>query len=373
MSFDSFIQQDAPLVHAADVAVTEVVRVKPGERVLIITNPEPDVSAISMALYDAVRRAGGRPVVVYQDRKTQLDFAEDSVIGALEAGPDAVFSISAEKMGKDEKGIRDPYGERIKYDHIFHHHLYGEKTVRGFWSPTVTRDMFVRTVPIDYARLARESALVKRVLDRAVSVRVVNGNGTDLTIGLAGREAKVDDGDFSRPGTGGNLPAGETFISPVVGTSEGTIAFDGSISSHEGVIVISEPIRVKVEAGFVTEVKGGAEAETLARSLQLAAENARRFEREGKLAAGKGELYAKNAYNIGELGIGLNPQARITGNMLEDEKAAKTCHIAIGHNYDDDAPALIHLDGLITGPTITAVMEDGSRVTVLENGELALG
>jgi len=77
--------------------------------------------------------------------------------------------------------------------------------------------------------------------------------------------------------------------------------------------------------------------------------------RTGKLPRGSGEIYAKNARNIGELGIGLNPRATISGNMLEDEKAFSTCHFAVGHNYDEDAPALIHLDGLVKNPTITAL------------------
>jgi leucyl aminopeptidase (aminopeptidase T) len=58
--------------------------------------------------------------------------------------------------------------------------------------------------------------------------------------------------------------------------------------------------------------------------------------------------------------------------MLEDEKAFRTCHFAIGHNYDSDAPALIHLDGLVREPTIAAYMEDGSRVMVEEAGNLAV-
>ena len=53
------------------------------------------------------------------------------------------------------------------------------------------------------------------------------------------------------------------------------------------------------------------------------------------------------------LGIGLNPRARVTGNMLEDEKILGTCHFAIGSNYDDDAEAFIHLDCLVNKPTIT--------------------
>ena len=63
----------------------------------------------------------------------------------------------------------------------------------------------------------------------------------------------------------------------------------------------------------------------------------------------------KNARNIGELGIGLNPAASINGNMLEDEKAFHTCHFAIGQNYDNDAPSLIHLDGVVRNPTIELI------------------
>jgi len=94
------------------------------------------------------------------------------------------------------------------------------------------------------------------------------------------------------------------------------------------------------------------------------------MEKNGKLPAGQGAVYSRNARNIGELGIGLNPAANITGNMLEDEKAFRTCHFAIGMNFDSDAPALIHFDGVVRNPTIVITYNDGSQFTVLENGEL---
>ncbi len=170
------------------------------------------------------------------------------------------------------------------------------------------------------------------------------------------------------PGDGGNLPAGETFISPVVGKTEGLIVFDGSISTNSGDLIIRNPIKVNVEAGFVTEISGGSEADILKDTIKKAEENAAVFEKEGRLTAGEGEKYAKNARNIGELGIGLNPEAVISGDMLEDEKAFKTCHFAIGSNYDEDAPSLIHLDGVVKDPTIILVFEDGSEKTAVENG-----
>lgn len=57
--------------------------------------------------------------------------------------------------------------------------------------------------------------------------------------------------------------------------------------------------------------------------------------------------------------------------MLEDEKAFRTCHVAIGANYDDDAPALTHLDGLMKEPTIVAVGRTGRTKTLLQDGSLA--
>ena len=94
------------------------------------------------------------------------------------------------------------------------------------------------------------------------------------------------------------------------------------------------------------------------------------LEKEGKLPQGQAAIYKKNARNIGELGIGLNPAAQITGNMLEDEKAFHTCHFAIGENYDNDAPSLIHLDGVVREPTITLTYGDGSTRTILQDGAL---
>jgi leucyl aminopeptidase (aminopeptidase T) len=360
------------LREAARIAVEVSLRVRPDEQVLIIANPEADSAAIAGAIYDAILDAGGRPVLIFQPVKTQLDFAEPAVLAAFGAKPEVVISLSAEKLGKDPKGIAAPYEyQGFKYDHIFHLQMHGEKTCRGFWSPSATVDSFIRTVPINYDELKRRCAAIAAVLDRAVSVHVRAPGGTDIVIGLCGRRAKSDDGDFSRSGSGGNLPAGETFVSPENGTASGRISFDGSISVNKGDIIIREPIDCTVEKGFITDIHGGMEAERLRAAIEEGEANAREFEKTGRLPAGAGEIYARNARGIGELGIGLNPRARISGSMLEDEKAFRTCHFAVGSNYDEDAPSLIHLDGLVKNPTITVTYNDGTEEVIETDGELA--
>ncbi|MDR1307747.1 MAG: aminopeptidase [Treponema sp.] len=358
---------------AARIAIDDVLKVHQDEQVLIITNLRQDVETISRALYNAALDRGAAPALVFQPVKTQFDFAEPAVIAAFQAKPQVVISVSAEKLGKDRRGIAAPYRyEGTEYDHIFHLQLYGEKSCRSFWSPGTTLESFGRTVPIDYAELGRRCAAVNAVLSAAESVHVAAPGGTDLTLGLKGREAKADDGDFSLPGRGGNLPAGESFISPENGTAEGAIVFDGSISLHRGDIIIREPIRCRVKDGYVTDISGGGEAGALLETVTLAEKDAVDYEKAGRLPEGQGEVYRRNARNIGELGIGLNPRARITGGMLEDEKAFETCHFAVGHNYDSDAPSLIHLDGLVKEPTITAYMANGSVLVIERKGKLAV-
>lgn len=355
------------------MAARNVMGIKRDEKVLIITNPETEVSEISQALYWAALEAGGRPVLVYQEKKNQMSFAEESVVGAIGSRPEVLISLSADKLGKDRPAMNNPYEyEGRKIDNTFHY-LMASKQTRSFWSPTVTRDMFIRTVPVDYARMKKECLWVKEILDSAESVRVTAPSGTDIRFSVLGRRGKTDDGDFSAPGAGGNLPAGETFISPVVGTAEGVIVYDGSIDVHDGTIVIDDPIQVVYRNGFITEISGGPEARRLQETIDLAEENALEFEKDGRLPAGAGASYAKHARSLGELGIGLNPAARITGNMLEDEKVYETCHFAIGSNYDDDGESLIHLDGLVKSPDITAFGPGGREIPIARKGKLLTG
>lgn len=356
----------------AQTVVEDVCRVKKGESLLIVANPE--TTGIAQELFTAALDAGAKPVLMFQQKKPSMEAAEPAVIGALKSEPDVFFSISQIKLGKDKEAIAHPYvaedGE--KYDHIFDYLLHGKKTMRSVWTPGLTQDMFNRTVNIDYKLLAERCTTLCKKYEHAVSVHVTSPNGTDVVVPVKGRKGLSDNGDFSTPGSGGNIPAGEVFISPVVGGTSGTIVFDGSMTFSDGDAIMKTPINVKIADGFVTDITGGEEAKRLLKDVTAAEKEALVMEKNGKLPAGQGAVYSKNARNIGELGIGLNPAANITGNMLEDEKAFRTCHFAIGMNYDGDAPALIHFDGVVRNPTITIKYEDGTECTILEKGDLTI-
>lgn len=402
---------------SAQTMIESVCKVKKGENVLIIANPETNV--IAQELFSASVDVGANPSLIFQQKKTLLDSAEKPVIGAMKSEPDVIFSVSAGKLGKDSAGIAEPYRteDGRSFDNIFDYLLDGKKCTRAVWTPGITTDMYDRTVNIDYKLLGERCKKMCARFENAVSLHVTSSNGTDIKVPVKGRKPLVDNGDFSQPGSGGNIPSGEVFISPVVGSGtgakaniaeivagavekvsgtivgkgddqncggneksmaqetsgcEGLIVFDGSIAVGSGTLLIKEPVRAKVEAGFVTEITGGEEASRLLKDIQAAEKEALALENSGKLPKGMGAVYSRNARNIGELGIGLNPEANITGVMLEDEKAFRTCHFAIGQNYDGDAPALIHFDGLVRNPTIVVTYEDGSEFTLLDKGDLKI-
>lgn len=362
----------------ADNVVQNVCKIKKDERVLIISNPSE--SQIAQSLYSACNEAGAKVSLIYQNAKTSFDNAEEEVLAAIGTNPDVCFSISEIKLGKDPKATANPYKteDGQEYSHIFDYLLEGKKSMRGVWTPGITEDMFARTVNIDYGQLSERCEKLEKIFEGASTVKVTAPGGTDIVIPVMGRKLLNDDGDFSKPGTGGNIPAGEVFISPVVGPQadgtvvSGKIVYDGSMTFSDGDSILETPITCTVVDGLVTDIEGKKEAKRLLSTITEAENRALDYEKSGKLPSGMGAVYARNARNIGELGIGLNPAATITGNMLEDEKAFTTCHFAIGENYDNDAPSLIHLDGVVRNPTIVVNYPEKESFTVLKDGILQI-
>jgi len=298
--------------------------------------------------------------MVVQGEKSQFDLAERLVNEAIRASPDVCVMLTANKLGKDPYGMNIGYVGRDgkKYNSVFNLLFFGDRRIRTFFSPGITQEIFMRAVPVDYAKMRAVAARLKQVLDEGSEVKVTSPGGTDATVDITGRKAHADDGNFTMPGLGGNLPAGEVFISPVVKGVSGTIVIDGTISLSPGSVIPKKPIRLEMKDGYVSKITGGDDAKKLIEVI-----------RKGESMAREKGLKDQelNARHIGELGIGINPKAKMTGTLLEDEKLGKTVHFAIGSNFDQDAEAMIHLDGLVMKPDMWV---DGKQL--MKKGELLL-
>ncbi len=205
--------------------------------------------------------------------------------------------------------------------------------------PLVTEEMLLRTLAIDYTKVKETCDKYAEILNNGSEVRITSPADTDLTFSIENREGQSDGGIFHERAIFGNLPAGEAFIAPVEGTANGKLVIDGSMA---GVGLVDEPIIIKVEDGLAVNISGGESAKKLEKIV---------------------DKYGQKARNIAELGIGLNPAAKLTGFILEDEKILGSCHIALGDNSTFGGKVSVdsHLDGVILNPTL---MVDGKEIEI---------
>jgi aminopeptidase len=150
-----------------------------------------------------------------------------------------------------------------------------------------------------------EGKRMQRLADRfsaASELRIV-GPRTDLTVGLAGRDAIVDDGKK-------NLPGGEFFFCPLEDSAEGEIAFAEFPTERDGTIV--EGIRLVFRGGAVVDASA----------------------RRGEEALIDGLDTDSGSRRLGEVGIGCNEGiTKHLNNTLFDEKMGGTIHLALGASY----------------------------------------
>jgi aminopeptidase len=335
---------DQKLLAIARTVLERAIALKQGERVLIVGNPEETSRLICDAYFQATVEMGGKPLLACQTTRAITDFSDPAVLAALATEPEVVFSISTEKIGKDPYGLHIGHVGRDgkKYDHIINK-LEADKRIRVGSSPGIKMDTFLRAMDVDYDAIRARARALKGLVQGRSEMRIVTPSGTDITVGLRGREVFVDDGDLRAPGTHGNLPCGEIFFSPELGTARGKIVFDGVIAMGNDCLIPSEPVEMEVEAGYVVKVLPSTHSADVVAALRQGEERARDM--------GKPE-YARNTWGVGEVGLGLNPAATMVPDMLEAEKVGGTCHIAIGSNYDHDLPAITHYDMLMTSPRI---------------------
>lgn len=215
--------------------------------------------------------------------------------------------------------------------------------VRVATLPMVSEDIFVRTLPIDYAELKRVSESVAARLTAAMSARVTSPAGTDIVVSLEGRVGRSDDGELQTSGAFGNLPAGEGYIAPIEKAGNGTIVIDGSLAGYSR---LEEPVRISVRDGRAVEASGDA-GRWLIETLTAGGEHGR---------------------SLAELGIGTNPAAGLSGNVLEDEKAIGTAHFAFGANrgLGGANAATVHIDGVMLRVSVEvdgeALLKDGRLI-----------
>jgi len=308
------------------------------EDIMIITDFGREASRLSSVLGAgyllAARSLGLEPTITAQKQKRKGDRAESRVQAMLgESGFENIIIMVSDFLGSSPR-IGNSFR---KFVHARRHKFISCTGLSSL--ETSSLQSVLDAIDIDYHSLRKKAHFLKEALDRGSELQVTTPAGTDLWLKIKGKEACPNDGHYAFPGKGGNIPAGEVYIPPRKKKAEGRIVVDGSSRSLRGTSIAREPIKITVNGGEVTEIKGGEEARLLEKSIEWAHENSK---------------YPWGIRRLSEFGIGINPKARIIGATIVDEKTPNTAHVAVGSNhwFGGTVYAKIHLDQIFKNPEI---------------------
>lgn len=282
----------------------------------------------------------GERLVVVTDTLTQ-DIGEAFFEGGVQAGANAVMVVIT-PTGRSGAEPPDAAAAamlhsdvlvcptKFSLSHTQARHRATQAGARVATMPGIHAGMFFDgPITADVSAVERRTLELQRLLTQASNVRVLSEAGkSELRFSIRGRSGHASTGRCLEPGAWGNLPSGEAYLAPAEGTAEGELVVNASVA---GIGLLQQPLRLRISDGQLVEADG----ETGARLLAILGD-------------------ARAARNVAEFGIGTNEKARITGVVLEDEKALGTIHIAFGDNstFGGTVRAGVHIDVVVQGPDV---------------------
>lgn len=327
----------------AEQAVRNCVRLKPGEKTVLITDRKTRHIADAILRWCEEISSGNTTLFVMEDFGERPEDGSDplpfpEVIGQALLEADVSFYCAGGKKG-ELQSFRIPMIEYVeKNARLRHAHM-----------PGIDDELMCTGMSVDYAQVQEMSRKVLDIVKDARAIEVTTPAGTEFTVHLnPNYKWKVSDGLIG-PEDWSNLPDGEIFTCADA-IPQGMIVVDGILGdyfSEKYGLLEETPVSLVIEDSRVKEVRCANE--------ELVAELKEYMKQD------------ENANRIGEFAIGTNiGLERLVGNLLQDEKFPGV-HVAIGHGYPEktgsDWKSEAHMDAVLRKTTIKVegrtIMEEG--------------
>jgi leucyl aminopeptidase (aminopeptidase T) len=294
---------------AADILVRELFKLRTGETIVITADTESDARVVE-ATARAAFSAGAKPMVIWLASPLGVGKAadpmlpQDALVGALK-GTDAWVEFN---------------NKWLLYSTTYDIVMEENKRLRYLCLVGMNADMMVRCIGrIDYPTLAEFITIL-----------------SDMTV--KAKELPLR-GFPDKPGS--HMMAGQIGWRIVRESVNGRIVFDGSLVPPIG--LLKEPVILHVEDGRIVEIEGGGEAKAYETWLK--------------------SFGHPNMLRVAHICYGFNPGAKLTGDIVEDERVWGCTEWGVGNHPGMLAPS--HSDGICLN---SSVWMDG--VQVLDEGKL---
>ena len=299
--------------HGADIIIRDWVRLRAGERILIVSSQK---YAVEVAAMQQAAQAVGSVADVLM-----LDDLHEQVGQYFDDREDAFDPYNA-VIGAAEYSLSTSNGQSLlSYDFL--------------------------NMSLPKSRIM--ASIIMACYQNARHIHVTTELGTNLDFNIEGRVPGFFNG-CCHDGKGLSSASVEVYVAPVESDTNGTLILDGSMGY---IGIVDSPVRVELRGGRIVEIEDNASGRRLKQFL------ARFHDPENMVVAA-------------EFGIGLNTHSRCAGNCyIEDESTYGTFHIGFGRNIAlggvQDASG--HYDLVTHAPCIyvdNRMIMDHGQLTVLE-------
>ena len=291
---------DPELIPGARNAIRDCLRVKPEERVTIITDEV--TQEIAAALQSEIEEVGAETAVFVLERYAPrpLTGMPQVILDDLATSQVSIFCAQTQ---------RGELGSRIQMTAVVNKHR-----MRHGHMVNISRQIMLEGMRADFLEV---DALSQRLVELArMTERVTcrTPRGTDYLAELSPKLNWLKTSGIITRDKWGNLPGGEIFTSPF--NSNGTFVVDGVVGD------------------YLCQKYGDIEATPL--TIEVENNRIRDLQCENKELLQEFRAYTttdENSNRVGEFAVGTNTACtNIIGNILQDEKIPGI-HIAFGHPY----------------------------------------
>lgn len=328
------IEFDTELIQGAHNAINVCLRVKPEERVTLITDSETLEIAASLAA--ELDKVGSEyKVFILEDYTARPSKIMPPEI--LEHLAKSDVSIFAAQAQQGELQSRVQMTAVVNRHHIRHAHMVN-----------ITPTIMMEGMRADFVKIDEISTRLIDITSKAKVIKAVSKAGTDITAEFSPELKWIKTSGLISVSKWGNLPGGEIFTSPA--NVNGRFVVDGVVGDYlcrKYGDLINNPLIIDIKDSRITRMS--CENEELLKEFTAYT------------------MTDENSNRVGEFAIGTNIALKgVIGNILQDEKLP-SLHMAFGHPYAEhtgaDWSSSTHIDCVGTHFDIWAdnikVMEDG--------------
>lgn len=323
------------LIEAAGKLVDKVLHIRPGEEVVITADSGSDWRVV-VATAQAVRLAGAKPLVLWFNMARGVGMEAERDVPAKSIRAAVLSSDVWIEFNKSWLLYSSIYEEAVKSGRIRYLILVG-----------MDADMMVRMIGrVNIEALFEFQKKLQSIIAGSREFSLTSPEGTSMTFENDPSRPILVEGEVIGPGD--YAPVGQVDWAPLEESINGTFVADGSIYPPAELGLLKKPVKLTIEKGRIIGIEGGREAEILRKWLE--------------------DMGDPNMYNVAHIALGCHPNAKLTGNILEDERVWG----AVDWGFGSQSPtfkgklgiATSHFDAVALGATLTV---DGELL--IRNGE----